>query len=189
MVGGVRGPAGAGGAAVRSGRAAAAGGGLSQGSAGAGGAQERLAAGGGGRGPDAGRGAGVPEPGALGRRCRPRRSAGLCGRASGRRRGRADPGRDRLSQEGRQVRRGAAAVQRHGGADRELPDRRVSGLCQPLRPHPDRPCAVSARELGGGRSAAGRGRHPRGGRVRHQAQARPGDARAGARGRRARSPG
>ena len=55
-----------------------------QGAAGAGGAQERLAAGGGGRGPDAGRGAGVSEPGALGRGRGPRRSAGLCGRASGR---------------------------------------------------------------------------------------------------------
>ena len=77
----------------------------------------------------------------------------------------------------------AAAVLRHGGADRELPDRRVPGLCQPLWPGPDRPCSLSAGELGGGPGAAGRGRHPRGGRVRHQAQARPGHARAGARGR------
>ena len=39
------------------------------------------------------------------------------------------------------------------------------------------------------RSAARRGRHPRGGRLRHQAQAWPGDAGAGARGRSCPSPG
>ena len=98
---------------------------------------------------------------------------------------RAGAGRDRLRQEGGQVGRGAAAVQRHGGADRELPDRGVPGLCQPLRPGADRPGAVSARELGRGPGAPGRGRHPGGGRLRHQAEARPGDARAGPRRRRA----
>ena len=182
VVGGVRGAAGAAGAAVRAGRAAAAGGGLPAGPAGAGGAQERLAAGRGGRAtatPD-----GVQEflsrvrwdADAVRDDLRAYVVEHLGDPGGG-----AGPGRDRLSQEGRQVGRRAAAVQRHGGADRELPDRRVPGLCQPLRPGADRPRAVPAGELGR-RTAARRAEAgiPEEVGVRHQAQARPGDARAGA---------
>ena len=43
---------------------------------------------------------------------------------------------------------GAAAVLGHGRAHRELPDRRVSRLCQPAWSRLDRPSALSARELG-----------------------------------------
>jgi SRSO17 transposase len=39
----------------------------------------------------------------------------------------------------------SAGVQRHRRSGRELPDRRVPGLCQPPRPGADRPGAVSAR--------------------------------------------
>ena len=48
---------------------------------------------------------------------------GLCRRGAG-------GGRDRIPQEGKQVCWCAEAVQRHGRADRKLPDRGVSGLCQ-----------------------------------------------------------
>ena len=51
-----------------------------------------------------------------------RRAAGRSGR-------RADRGRDRLPEEGDEVGRGAAAVQRHGRAAREPADRRLPGLC------------------------------------------------------------
>ena len=78
----------------------------------------------------------------------------LCRRASGRSWRRAGFGRDRLGQEGEQVRRRAAAVFRHGGADRELPDRRVVGLCQPPRPGAARPCPRPARKLGLGAACA-----------------------------------
>ena len=86
------------------------------------------------------------------------------------------------SQEGRQVGGRAAAVQRHGGADRELPDRRVLGLCQPPRPDPDR-SALYLPERSAARTgrAAPRPAFPEEVAVRHQAEARPGDARAGPR--------
>ena len=184
MVGGVRGAAGAAGAAVRAGRAAAAGGGLSQGAAGAGGAQERLAAGGGGRGPDAGRGAGVPEPGALGRRRRPRRSAGLCGPSIW-----AIAGAVLVLDETGFLKKGdkSAGVQRqYSGTAGRIENCQV-GVFLAYASRYGRALIDRALYLpeswAADRSAAGRGRHPRGGRVRHQAQARPGDARAGARGR------
>ena len=43
----------------------------------------------------------------------------------------------------------AAAVHRHGGPRRELPDRRLPRLRQPPRPRADRPRALPARGLGG----------------------------------------
>ena len=43
----------------------------------------------------------------------------------------------------------AAAVQRDGGSDRELPDRGVSGLRERAWAGADRPCFVPAGELGG----------------------------------------
>ena len=59
----------------------------------------------------------------------------------------------RASQEGAEVGRGAAAVQRHGGSDRELPGRGVPRLRQPLWPSADRPGPLSAGELGRGPDA------------------------------------
>ena len=50
-------------------------------------------------------------------------------------------------QEGRQVGRGAAAVQRHGGPHRELPDRRVPRLRRPPWAGADRPRPLPARAL------------------------------------------
>ena len=97
----------------------------------------------------AGRGAGLPEPDALGRRCGPRRPAGLCRRAPGRCRGRAGawtrPASSRRARKSAGVQR---QYSRHGGADRELPDRGVPGLCQPQGPRADRPRALPARALG-----------------------------------------
>ena len=128
-------------------RAAPAGAGLSAGSACSAGAQERLAVGRSGRRrtPD-----GVQDfsPAALGCRCGARRPAGLRGRAPGRSGRRAGARRDRLSQEGDKSVGRAAPVLRHRRPDRELPDRRVSRLCQPARPRPDRPRPVPARGLG-----------------------------------------
>ena len=48
-------------------------------------------------------------------------------------------------------RRGATPVQRHRGADRELPSRGVSDLRRPARARADRPGAVPAASLGRGR--------------------------------------
>ena len=69
--------------------------------------------------------------------------------------------RDGLPQERDEVGRGGAAVQRHGGADRELPDRRVPGLCQPrARPEPGapRPRALPAPGVGRATRSGGRRR-------------------------------
>ena len=80
---------------------------------------------------DAGRGAGVPEPGALGRR---RRCATICGptwssiwATRARCWSWTRPASSRRGQVGGVQRQ----YSRHGGADRELPDRRVPGLRQP----------------------------------------------------------
>jgi SRSO17 transposase len=65
-------------------------------------------------------------------------------------------GRDRVCEERGEVGGRAAAVQRHGGADRELPDRGVPGLCEPAWAGADRPCVVPPGELGGRCGAAAR---------------------------------
>ena len=67
-------------------------------------------------------------PHALGRRRGPGRPAGLRGRAPRRPRRGAGAGRDRVREEGREVGRRAAAVLRHRGPRRELPDRRLPRL-------------------------------------------------------------
>ena len=59
---------------------------------------------------------------------------------------------------GDEVGRRAAAVQRHRGPRRELPDRRLPGLRQPPRPGADRPRALPAGGLGGRRGPPRRGR-------------------------------
>ena len=66
----------------------------------------------------------------------------------------------------------AAAVQRHRGPRRELPDRRLPRLRQPPRPGADRPRALPARGLGGRSGPPRRGRRAGGGRLHHQAEAR-----------------
>ena len=58
---------------------------------------------------------------------------------------------------GDEVGRRAAAVLRHRGPRRELPDRRLPRLRQPARPGADRPRAVPAGGLGGRRGAAAPG--------------------------------
>ena len=57
-------------------------------------------------------------------------------------------GRDRVPQEGEQVRRGAAAVQRHSGADRELSGWGIPGLCQRQRKDAAGPGVVPAPGMG-----------------------------------------
>ena len=61
-----------------------------------------------------------------------------------------DPGdrRDGLSQAGRQIGGREAAVQRNGGADRELPDRRLSDLRRARGTRAARPRTVSAARVG-----------------------------------------
>ena len=57
--------------------------------------------------------------------------------------------RDRLPQEGEQVGGSAAAVQRHGGADRKLSDRGISGLrWRQASKNPAGPGTVSASSMG-----------------------------------------
>ena len=178
MVGRVRGLAGSARAAVRAGRAAAAGGGLSQGPLGAGRAQERLAAGGGGRGSDAGRGAGVPEPGALGCRRGPEDLRTYVVEHLG------DPGGVLVLDETGFVKKGSksAGVQRqYSGTAGRIENCQIGVFLAYASRYGrtlDRPCPLFARRLGRGPGSAGRGRHLRGGRLCHQAQARSGDARA-----------
>ena len=62
-----------------------------------------------------------------------------------------------------------AAIFGHGRADRELSGGRVCRLCQPLRPHADRPAALSAQGMGRRPGTPGQGEGARGGGVRHQA--------------------
>ena len=81
---------------------------------------------------------------------------------------------------GDEVGRRAAAVFRHGGPRRELPGRRLPRLREPARAGADRPRAVPAGGLGGRRGPPRRGRRAGRGHLRHQAQARRGDAGAGA---------
>ena len=52
-------------------------------------------------------------------------------------------------QKGPELGRGRTPVFRHGRADRELPDRRVPGLCEPVRTGADRPPTVPARGRAG----------------------------------------
>ena len=54
----------------------------------------------------------------------------------------------------------ARQYSRDGGADRELPDRGLPGLCQPARAGLPRPRALPAQGLGGGCGAAGGRGHP-----------------------------
>ncbi len=161
------------------GRAAAAGGGLSApGAVGAGGTEERLAAGGGGgdRTPDgvqefrAGC-AGMPIASAMHLRTYVgEHLADLHGALVLDETGFLKKG-DKSA--------GAAAAQRHGGTDRELPGWRVPGLCRRCgRALIDR---RSTCPKGGRSGAAGRSGHPGRGRLRHQTEAGPGHARAGAR--------
>ena len=75
----------------------------------------------------------------------------------------------------------SGSIQRHGGADRELPDRGLPGLCQPRRPGVAGPGALPARRLGRGPGAAGEAGVPEAVALRDQAEARPGDAGAGPR--------
>ena len=149
---------------------------LPGGAAGPGRAQERLAAGrGDGGAPPAGRAAPAGR-GALGRGRGARRPAGLRRRAPGRPGGGAGRGRDRLPQEGDEVGRGAAPVQRDGRAAGELPGRRLPGLRRPAGAGLPRPRPVPAQELGRGRAPAGGGGGAGGGALRDQAAAGPGDA-------------
>ena len=80
-----------------------------------------------------------------------------------------------LSEEGDQVGRGGAAVFRDGGADRELPDRGLPGLCQPDG-HAFLDRALYLPKAGRRMRRAGRTpgcpRRP----LRHQGRAGPGDA-------------
>ena len=71
---------------------------------------------------------------------------------------------------GHQVGRRAAPVQRHGGTDRELPDRGLPRLCQSPGAGLSRPGALPAAELGGGRRPAGGGGGAGGRRLPHQAR-------------------
>src|SRR5215468_10713766 len=64
-------------------------------------------------------------------------------------------------EEGHPLGRGAAAVLRHGGADGELPDRGVLGLCLPPWACADRPGTVYPGLVGGGPGPVPGGRHPR----------------------------
>lgn len=63
-------------------------------------------------------------------------------------------------EEGRQVRRGGAAVLGHRGADRERPGRGVPFLCGPPRTSAGGPGALPAQRVGGRPAAAPRSRHP-----------------------------
>src|SRR5881227_2040452 len=172
-------------AALRAGRAAPALAGVPARAARALGAQERLAAGRGGGRPHARRDAGLPLAHAPGRRGGPGRPPGLRRRAARRSRRGAGAGRDRVREEGREVGGRAAAVQRHRGPRRELSGRGLPRLREPARPRADRPRAVPAGGLGGRRGPPRRGRRAAGDRLHHQAQARGGDAGAGAGRRRA----
>ena len=136
-------------------------------------AQNRLASGRAG-----GSGAALPHAVALGAqplgrgraaRSHPRR----CDRGAWRSGRRAGGRRDRVPEEGRALGRGRTPVFWHGGADRELSDWRVSGLCQPLWAGSDRPAPVPAGRLGPGRKQAGQGRRAGGDHLRDQAGDRP----------------
>ena len=61
-----------------------------------------------------------------------------------------------LPEEGHEVGRGAAAVQRHGRADRELPDRRVPGLRQSPRAAPSSTASCTCPRSGRTMRRAGR---------------------------------
>src|SRR5437764_516885 len=63
----------------------------------------------------------------------------------------AGAGRGQVREEGREVGRRAAAVQRHRGPRRELPGRGLPRPREPARPRADRPRAVPAGGLGGRR--------------------------------------
>ena len=91
----------------------------------------------------------------------------------------------RFREEGHAFGRRAAAVFRHRGPNRELPDRGVPRLRRCEGTGADRPRALPARALGRRRRAVREGRCAGRGRVRDQAQARRGHADAGAGGGRA----
>src|SRR3954449_3117609 len=84
------------------------------------------------------------QPRAMGSGCRARHLPGVRDRAHRQRRWRAGGRRNELSEEGHALGWGGAAIQRHRGADRQLPDWRVPRLCQQQRPRADRPRALPA---------------------------------------------
>lgn len=85
----------------------------------------------------------------------------------------------RLPQERRQVRWGAAAVQRHCGADRELPGGSILGLRRCQGQDPAGPGVVSAAGMVGGPRETPGGRGAGVCRIPHQASVGPDDAGAG----------
>ena len=103
----------------------------------------------------------------------------LCRAGDGRPGGGAGGRRDGVPEEGPHVGRRGPHVHGHRGQDRELPGRRVRGLCHPgRRAGADRPGAVPAGEVDGRPGPVPGRRDRRRRRVRDQAGAGPDDDRA-----------